>query len=136
MKKEKKNMEMLSKDGKPENCLLLQCMRTSLSPRKLRTSLSCYVAAVWNNEGRLLFILFSHSEFNWGRLLLGEQYNFIFHNFYFILLLLAFHPKDYIVLSRVCMNDYNKFNSRRRTIRIASEVAQTLMLPFNKEGIL
>ena len=23
------------------------------------------------------------------------------------------------------MNDYNKFNSRRRTIRIASEVAQT-----------
>ena len=56
--------------------------------------------------------------------------------FYFILLLLAFHPKDYIVLSKVQMNDYNKFNSQRRTIRIASEVAQTPTLPLNKEGIL
>ena len=34
------------------------------------------------------------------------------------------------------MNNYNKFNSRRRTIRIASEVAQTPTLPLNKEGIL
>ena len=71
------------------------------------------------------------ADFTWG-----SNNSFIFHNFYFILLLLAFHPKDYIVLSSVLMNDYNKFNSRRRTIRIASEVAQTLMLPFNKEGIL
>ena len=36
---EKENMEMLSKDRNPENSLLLQCMRTSLSPKKLRTSL-------------------------------------------------------------------------------------------------
>ena len=40
-------------------------------------------------------------EFTWGS-------NIIL---YFIFLLLAFHPKDYIVLSRVCVNDYNKFNS-------------------------
>ena len=111
-------MEMLSKDENPENSLLLQCMWISLSPRKLCTSLSCCVAAVWNNEGRLLFILFSHSVFNWGRLHLGEQYNFIFYNFILFLLLLAFHPKVYIVLSRVCMNDYNKFNSLKRTIRL------------------
>ena len=34
------------------------------------------------------------------------------------------------------MYDYNKFNSRRRTIRIDFEVAQTPTLPLNKEGIL
>ena len=134
---ERENMEKLSKDRKPENNLLLQCMWTSLSPRKLCTSLSCCVVGVWNNEeGRLLFILFSHPEINWGRLHLGKQYNFIFHNLYFILLLLAFHPKAYIVLSSVCMNDYNKFNSRRKTIRIASKVAQNPTLPLNKDGIL
>ena len=77
-RKKKKNKEMLSKDGNPKNSLLLQCIQTSLSPRKLHTCLSYGVAGVWNNEGRLLFILFSHPEFNWGRLHLGEQYNFIF----------------------------------------------------------
>ena len=66
------------------------------------------------------------ADFTWGS-------NIIL---YFILLLLAFHPKAYIVLTRVCMNDYNKFNSRRRTIRIDSEVAKTPTLPLNKEGIL
>ena len=49
---------------------------------------------------------------------------------------MPFHPKAYIVLSRVCMNDYNKFNPRRWTIRIAFEVAQTPTLPLNKKGIL
>ena len=34
------------------------------------------------------------------------------------------------------MTNYNKFNSRRRAIRIDSEVAQTPTLPLNKEGIL
>ena len=34
------------------------------------------------------------------------------------------------------MNNYNKFNSQRRTIRIASEVAQTPTLPLNKEGFI
>ena len=38
---------------------------------------------------------------------------------------MPFHSKAYINLSRVCMNDYNKFNSRKRTIRMASKVAQT-----------
>ena len=67
---------------------------------------------------------------------MGEQYDFIFHNFILFHLLLDFHPKAYIVLSRVCMNAYNKFNSRRRIIRITYEVAQTSTLPLNKEGIL
>ena len=70
------------------------------------------------------------ADFSWGS------------NIIYILsfLLLAFLPKVYIVLSRVCMIDYNKFISRRRyntrTIRIASEVAQIPTLPLNKEVIL
>ena len=70
------------------------------------------------------------AEFSWGS------------NIIYILsfLLLAFLHKVYIVLSRVCMIDYNKFKSRRRyntsTIRIASEVTQIPTLPLNKEGIL
>ena len=47
--------------------------------------------------------------------------------------MLAFLPEVYIVLSRVCMIDYNKFNFCRRyntsTIRIAFEVAQIPSLP-------
>ena len=71
------------------------------------------------------------ADFTWGsNIILYFIILFIF------LLLLAFHPKVYIVLSMFCMNDYNKFNSRRRTIRITSEVAQTLTLPLKKEGIL
>ena len=128
----RKNMEMLSKYWNPENSLLLQCMQNSLFPRKLCTCSSCCVAVVWNNEeGCLLFIVFSHPEFNWDEFTWGS--NIIL---YFILLLLDFHPKAYIVLSRVCMNDYNKFKSWKRTIRIDSEVAQTSTLPLNKEGIL
>ena len=42
----RENMEMLSKDRNPENNLLMQYMRTSLSPRKLRTSLCCCAATV------------------------------------------------------------------------------------------
>ena len=77
------------------------------------------------NEGCLLFILIFQLENSLGSTSLGGAIKYLFIILFLFLLLLAFHPKVYIVLSRVCMNDYKKFNSRRRTIRIASEVAQT-----------
>ena len=80
---ERENMEMLSKDRNPENSLLLQYMRTSLSPKKLQTSvLLCRCAtAMWNND----------------RLHLGEQHNLYFIIFILSFLLLAFLPEVYIV---------------------------------------
>ena len=65
--------------------------------------LSCVVAlllCVIMRGASYLYFFPTHkltrADFTWG-----SNNNFIFNNFYFILLFLAFHPKDYIVLSRV-----------------------------------
>ena len=70
--RKEKNMEMLSKDETVKKSLLPSCCVAALLPE---TPHLTYVAVICNNEeGCLLFILFSHPEINLGQLHLGEQY--------------------------------------------------------------
>ena len=102
MKKEKKNMEMLSEDEALKNSLLLSCCVATFMPETvhLTYAVALLLCVIMRMGASYLYYFPTHkltgADFTWG-----SNNNLIFHNFYFILLLMSFHFKDYIFLSRV-----------------------------------
>ena len=121
---------MLSKDRNPENSLLL-AIYANFSLSQKTANFTCVVVLVLcgiMRRGASYLYRFSTNILTGANFSWGSNIIYIFFSF------ACFSPQGLHCSSRVCMIDYNKFISRRRyntrTIRIASEVAQTPTPPL------